>query len=412
MDSRSHSEAVSRKYLRQLRRPMSISKPPNFDEVPFEQDFTTLGRVGDLSCPFQTVLAEKKEQAVIKMDQSQPPTSPQPLSTPPALKEEIMSDPIAAEFHPDLVKSHSPPSSVEGASKCPIRYLDQHSPEEVAKYFENHKHEIPRSHEVCVKRYQTNEESIRELDAKYGSLVNMLQGLGVKHKPMLPSKEEEEAAASERKSIERVTQWADQISTGPVEDAASEADGSRVGHFERPLQDVRLGESPSRPWGIQVPLEHQLEANVTSPKEKEAAAPVLPPDHPHVVGANGHPVGATCPFGFMSKSNEDAAGIATPKAVAPPVATPVTAPIVAPEKPVEPAPKAEMPEVSSKKIMNTNNGTVIFTGPVFFMDPRLSAASHLENSQHKTTFTGPVFFGYTAEAVQKLLNEFQNPYLI
>ena len=54
---------------------------------------------------------------------------------------------------------------------CPIRFLDQHSPEEVATYFEKHKHELPRSHEVCVRRYQKNEEQIRKLDAKYGSPV-------------------------------------------------------------------------------------------------------------------------------------------------------------------------------------------------------------------------------------------------
>ncbi|KAK3060873.1 hypothetical protein LTR53_019968, partial [Teratosphaeriaceae sp. CCFEE 6253] len=30
---------------------------------------------------------------------------------------------------------------------CPIRFMDQHSPEEVATYFEKHKHELPRSHE-------------------------------------------------------------------------------------------------------------------------------------------------------------------------------------------------------------------------------------------------------------------------
>jgi len=61
--------------------------------------------------------------------------------------------------------------------------MDQHSPEEIAKYFENHKHEIPRSHAICVNRFQRNGESMRQIDEKYGNLVNMIQGLGQKHKP-------------------------------------------------------------------------------------------------------------------------------------------------------------------------------------------------------------------------------------
>ena len=179
-----------------------------------------------------------------------------------------MEDPILAEFHATEV-STPPPSITASASKCPIRFLDQHSPEEVAKYFQNHKHEIPRSHEICVKRYQSNAEGIRQLDAKYGNLVNMIQGLGVKHQPLLPTKQDEQVIADEQKSLENLAKWAEDCSGTADEPAANgpslHGDAEeRQPHFDRPLKDVRVGESPSRPWGISVPLSGRLALSSTS----------------------------------------------------------------------------------------------------------------------------------------------------
>jgi len=110
-----------------------------------------------------------------------------------------------------------------------------------ARYFETHKHEIPRSHEICVKRYQRNEADIRKLDAKYGSLVNMIQGLGQKHQPMLPTKEEEESLEVEQVSNERVENWAKAVSADGVgheeeEDRIVPDDQEdRESRFDRPL---------------------------------------------------------------------------------------------------------------------------------------------------------------------------------
>ena len=165
----------------------------------------------------------------------------------------------------------SPPLSASGsASKCPIRYLDQVSPEEVAHYFEKHKHELPRSHEVCVKRYQSNTESIRQLDAKYGNLVTMIQGLGMKHQPLLPAKADHEEATQDDKQInERVERWAETLS-GQVNahnEATIESE-DRTGHFDRPMKEIRVGESPNRPWGIAVPLEaEENNPSITSQRE-------------------------------------------------------------------------------------------------------------------------------------------------
>ncbi|KAI9801911.1 MAG: hypothetical protein M1833_002225 [Piccolia ochrophora] len=211
-----------------------------------EENFTTSGREGGLQCPFAAMGATKPvDHPALPNLQMSPGHAP--------------TDPIEAELHAS--QSSPPPSATVSTSKCPIRFLDQHSPEEVAQYFERHKHEIPRSHEICVKRYQTNSESIRELDAKYGNLVSMIQGLGLKHQSLLPTKEEDEAASSGHITNDRVSKWAKGVSESVsgskavfLEGNGEGGDMERSGHFDRPLKDVRVGESPSRPWGISVPI--------------------------------------------------------------------------------------------------------------------------------------------------------------
>ena len=140
--------------------------------------------------------------------------------------------------------------------------LDERSPEEIAQFFENHKHEIPRSHEICVRRYQSDSQTIRELDAKYGNLANMIKGLGVKHQPLLPNKEDdgENDLAMDTKSMRKVESWAHNVDVGrdgldlsnDIKTNPSELD-ERQGHFDRTFKEIRVGESPSRPWGISVP---------------------------------------------------------------------------------------------------------------------------------------------------------------
>lgn len=203
------------------------------DPEDLERDFTTPGVQGNLGCPFAK------------------------MSNGISNGLNVEEDPIAAEFHQDGTSTRSPNDHRPG--QCPIRFLDQHSPEEVAKYFENHKHEIPRSHEICVRRYQSNETSARQLDAKYGSLVNMIQGLGVKHKAYLPERDRIEER--DKSSSNNVEKWAETVSNdaAPVATDTPTADEQpRVSHFERPLREVRVGESPSRPWGISVPANKEV----------------------------------------------------------------------------------------------------------------------------------------------------------
>jgi hypothetical protein len=208
-----------------------IGEPENL-----ERDFTTPGVQGTLGCPF----AKMSNGLTQGLD--------------------VEEDPIAAEFHQDKISVRSPNDQRPG--HCPIRFLDQHSPEEVAKYFENHKHEIPRSHEICVRRYQQNDASARQLDAKYGSLVNMIQGLGVKHKAYLPERDRIEER--EKGSIHGVEKWAENVSSqaaSAVQDMPTSDEQPRVSRFERPLREVRVGESPSRPWGISVPADKEVPAS-------------------------------------------------------------------------------------------------------------------------------------------------------
>lgn len=187
--------------------------------------------------------------------------------------EEAIGDPIAAEAR--NAGAASPPPSVNGVpSKCPIRFLDKHSPEELAEYFSHHKHEIPRSHEICVRRYQSNSESIRQLDAKYANLASLIQGLGVKHQPMLTTKEGDGDMAITKSSAEKVEEWAENVkelsTDANMEDTISQSEpdsrpDSRVGVFDRPFKEVRVGESPSRPWGIPVPfLERQAQSTTSA----------------------------------------------------------------------------------------------------------------------------------------------------
>ena len=211
----------------------------------------------DMGCPF-AALSHIGEQENPKTDRAviQRPDS---LPTPPHTQEHFADVP----YEDSHDRHHSPPPSVTGSIyKCPIRMLDERSPEEIAKFFENHKHEIPRSHEVCVRRYQSNSQTIRELDAKYGNLANMIKGLGMKHQPLLPSKEneEEDDPAPDTKSMRKVESWALHVDTDDEgaempNDSKTHLSGfdDRQGHFDRPLKEVRVGESPSRPWGIPVP---------------------------------------------------------------------------------------------------------------------------------------------------------------
>ena len=294
-----------------------------------EQDFTTKGVPGSLECPFA-----------------------QMQTSSPAMNNKVLADPIAAEFHADRLSELSGTASAQAGNKCPIRFLDQHSPEEVAKYFENHKHEIPRSHEICIKRYQQNENRIRQLDAKYGNLANMLQGLGTKHQQYLPEDEYPPEAETGPVQATKIDNWAEKITPDvPVPEdiqtpRRTPSDEQRQGHFERSLREIRVGESPTRPWGISVPL-------ATKPTASAAAAdPDVEP---------------------MDLSNE------------------------------QPVQGTELPAYARNLPECSNEQACIETSSQQHKRYTETHKHKIDSAARQMVFNGPVFFGYSPEQVNTLL---------
>ena len=354
---------------------------PNGKRSPalLERDFTTHGNPGNLGCPFASVRALRKSRgsssaSILRSRQIQRNTLPTPPN-------DFVLDPIAAEFHASDYAS-SAPSVGAAASKCPIRFLDQHSPEEVAKYFENHKHEIPRSHEICVKRYQTNEESIRQLDAKYGNLVSMIQGLGMKHQPMLSTAEEEDTVGVGHDSLEKVQHWASACSDklDPVtmnDEALDSSSETRTGHFDRDLKEIRVGESPSRPWGIHVP---NAEGIASSPNtEENRTADIMPSvqrsrSHSSTqrkVSAVPEVRAAKCPFDYRTGKLRSTGSHTS--------AVPHS-------------------DVEQKSLAVEGSGS-----PVTKAFPKSSTKRHNKVKETKLVCTGPVFVGYSVEDASELM---------
>lgn len=243
-----------------------------------ERDFTTPRSPSKLDCPFASMAPPKTANSLPTPRSSEAQLDLSKVRS----KRSSRLDPLKSISQEADVESNAA-SDVESGPACPIRFLDQHAPEDVAKYFEEHKHELPRSHEVCVKRFETNSESIKELDAKYGNIVAMIQGLGQKHQPMLPSepkKDENIVQDEEAKALRRVKKWARAISEGqaPAVDL-DELGEERQPHFDRPVKEIRVGESPSRPWGVPIPATYldradaiAVESSVPKPVEQQSIA--------------------------------------------------------------------------------------------------------------------------------------------
>lgn len=362
--------------------------------VPLEQDFTTNGTQGSLHCPFSKP----------KSPRSGSDMAPRKDDGGPKIQIDTCGhnhlDPIKADQ--EERRSSTTPSvgrSSQGrcpVSRCPIRYLDKHSPEEIAEYVERHKHEIPRSHAICVKRYQRDPQNMRQLDAKYGGLINMISGLSAKHQAFLPERETNgdgegggEGRSAHSTSPERVEKWAEEVDpVTPVPPAHQVED--RESRFDRPLREIRVGESPSRPWGIPVPITEQPPAS-SVPFPGSASGPLSPdavpvdPSNPSRGDAPAKPAGR-CPFGHDAPKAEP---VASP--------TPVPAPVPAPAVHLE-SPWSNWGNVDSVGKGETNeNGTAkVEDGPSKTDTNRLP--THV-------TFNGPVFFGYSAEQTAQLMQQ-------
>ncbi|KAJ5096285.1 hypothetical protein NUU61_005641 [Penicillium alfredii] len=343
--------------------------------VSLEQDFTTNGTQGSLHCPFSKPNQTSEGPAVngngdapkIQIDDT-------------CGHENL--DPIKAE-QDERHSSHTPSARSSNGrcpvSRCPIRFLDKHSPEEIAEYVERHKHEIPRSHAICVKRYQRDPQNMRQLDVKYGGLINMISGLGVKHQAFLPNRQANgggDEQTSHSASSERVEKWAEDVdltTPGPQND-----DDKRQSHFDRPLREVRVGESPSRPWGIPVPVAHQ--PSIPAPFSGSASVPISPDTQPPISPDPSPPVApepkpaGRCPFGHDApQPNPDAAKIDPPWA----------------NWGAGQADPGDQGDAGAKSKSE---------GPTTTKPDLPSTPAHV-------TFNGPVFFGYSAEQTASLMQQ-------
>lgn len=362
---------------------------------PLEKDFTIVGTPSKLGCPFASTSGRGSPLATPRSSTSRLSLRGRRSQRP------SFNDPIRAEICGNDVASATASVAASGsAAVCPIRFMDQHDPEEVAKYFEKHKHELPRSHEVCITRFQSNAESIEQLDRKYGNLVNMIQGLGQKHQAWLPEdpedaiEEEPEAEPNvtvDAKADAKVQRWATAVSASlqdgnPAEEEEPEEHGideAMTAQFDRPLKEVRVGESPSRPWGISIPAKYTNADSSSSVGSVPTASPQLPTE----------PIGETpqkpgkCPFDHRAMMG---------KTSAPP--TPVCAPASPPERehtpalPSIPSPPEPQPQPRAQEQLNKEHVApsvipqMVFNGPVFLGYPPEQLIALLQNSNLGAAF--------------------------
>jgi len=284
------------------RRPPNLSIVPQNPSRDQEKDFTTSGTPSKLNCPFAVTAGGKltaHAASVLSRYQTSGSVTGKSLASH-GIRQGSVTSPTQITVqsmesgqtgHVEETKKSVDDlesSLLTSGLVCPIRFLETKKPEEIANYFEKHKHELPKSHELCVKRNQSDTERIRQLDAQYGSLVSMISGLGQKHVPMLPDKIEER----EEDSDSRVRIWAKDIDGSQPPPGEAEDNGGRMSHFDRPMREVRLGESPSRPWGVHLPT--QVEPGITTDHSK----PEQRPEHIEVERAPKQPL--KCPVAHKS----------------------------------------------------------------------------------------------------------------
>lgn len=287
-----------------------------------EQDFTTNGPRGNLHCPFSKPHPSPFRD-LMENDKEDGPKVPVDTCGHDDL------DPIRIDL--EERRSCNTPSGPSAGStgscaalRCPIRYLDKHSPEEVADYVERHKHEIPRSHAICIQRYQRDPQNMREMDNKYGNLINMISSLSAKHQVFLPNRQDGDAPTVKSNSTQLVEKWSEAVEhvhhelvdpdLAVADPNTAVEDDNRESHFDRPLRDVRLGESPSRPWGVPVPFNEQPNDSASS-SPPASVAPDADVILPLNITASKIPAksGARCPFGHDAPNAESAKPAMTPE---------------------------------------------------------------------------------------------------
>ncbi|KAI5465907.1 hypothetical protein BGZ63DRAFT_349359 [Mariannaea sp. PMI_226] len=343
-----------------------------------EQDFTVEGKKGHLQCPFSPPDEATRPETHEDDVQDKTPHHSQ--------------DPICAAMYEESTSQHARTNG-SSAGKCPIRYMDKHSPAEIAHYVETHKHELPRSHEICLRRYQRDEDQVKKLDSKYGDLVSMIEGLGQLHQPMLPEAEGD-ASIRPRDVVqppnERVENWAQAVTvSSDPDDTQVDHENERQSHFDRPLQEVRVGESPSRPWGIHVPR-YQPSGLDADELVSPPPAPVRMPSPASSVRSAQTPTkrkSRKCPF-----DHSKFAALGGDMPIPPSHAAQPSATQHAPEIPPYLPAKEEVPPQQTSIHQPT------------FVNPDMVKGA---GSKPQMIFTGPVFIGYPMEQAIQFMNQYR-----
>lgn len=263
---------------------------------------------------------------------------------------------------------------------------------------------------VKMVRGRKDEAQIRELDSKYGNLVSMIQGLGHKHQPMLPPEPEddEEEPGLEPEDAAKVRQWASSVSPAPADalstaaqggdahagddEADGEGEDERQPHFARPLREIRVGESPSRPWGISVPARY-LEKVADNASETSSQPARITSSHYQAPPQSQSVQKSASPAPVAQKQPTETKGRCPMGFDAAPA---LGLDVQPPELKTRAAPALE-----------TNTKT---TPNVTFVAPNATTApveqeSGTAKSQGQMLFTGPVFIGYSAEDAAKILRD-------
>ncbi|EXM36787.1 hypothetical protein FOTG_00776 [Fusarium oxysporum f. sp. vasinfectum 25433] len=357
-----------------------------------EQDFTVQGKKGHLQCPFSKPATASGSGV---RDEDAQDTTPH-----------HSTDPICAAMYEEST-SQQARTNTNGSSavKCPIRYMDKHSAEEIAHYVETHKHELPRSHEVCLRRYQRDEDQIKKIDSKYGDIVSMIEGLGQLHQPMLPEAEQDPNRPNDvaQPSNERVENWAQAVSVNSDPDntqVPTREDGDRQSHFDRPLKEVRVGESPSRPWGISIPV-YDLSGQGDDQPLSPPPAPVCMPISAQAAASAQESIKKTpgkCPFDHTKLA---AMGMPSPFKHDTPPQVPEHTVSSSPHKEGGPPPPPPHQHQHQHQYQYQHQ----YTAPPqpAFINPDMTKGT---NNGPQMIFTGPVFIGYPMDQAIQFMNQY------
>ena len=183
----------------------------------------------------------------------------------------------------------------------------------------------------------------------------------------------------------KVQNWATAVSASlhdgtptPEEQPEDHAmDETRTAHFDRPLKEVRVGESPSRPWGISIPAKYTNAESSSSVGSVPTASPQFPLDTGRPVEDTPQSTGK-CPFDHRAMMNQAHEQHQSAQAVPPPSSPPGVANTQAP--PAEPLPQRQPPVQNGETGGQRLIPQMIFNGPVFLGYPPDQLALLLQNS--------------------------------